>query len=93
MIRRVKILVSGRVQGVGFRHATRQQAQSLGLTGSVKNLPDGRVEIFASGDTETLESLIAWSRKGSKMAGVDNVQVTEWLGDELDELSAGFEIK
>jgi len=90
---KLKILVSGFVQGVGFRKATCEQARSLGLSGRVKNLPDGRVEIFASGDTESLESLIAWSRKGPKMAKVENVEVSQSPSDGSDEKLAAFEIE
>ena len=52
------ILYSGTVQGVGFRYTTRGFAVELGLTGWVKNLPDGTVEIFAEGKKETIEEFL-----------------------------------
>jgi len=76
-MRRVHILVSGRVQGVFFRKATQQQAKRLGILGSVKNLPDGRVDIIAEAETATLEAFIAWCHKGPVAARVDDVQFTE----------------
>ncbi|KJV05834.1 acylphosphatase [Methylocucumis oryzae] len=76
-MRRVHILVSGRVQGVFFRKATQQQAKRLGVLGSAKNLPDGRVEIIAEAETATLEAFIAWCHKGPVAARVDDVQLTE----------------
>ena len=70
---RLHAIVSGRVQGVGFRwHATRE-AQRLGLTGSVRNLPDGRVEIVAEGARGQLEALLAWARRGPPSGRVDDV--------------------
>jgi acylphosphatase len=51
--------VSGRVQGVGFRYWVRQEAESLGLTGSATNLPDGRVEVVAEGAQDVCETLLA----------------------------------
>ncbi len=76
-MRRVHILVSGRVQGVFFRKATQQQAKRLGVLGSVKNLPDGRVDIIAEAEAATLEAFIAWCHKGPVAARVDDVQLTE----------------
>lgn len=52
--------VSGRVQGVFFRASTRQQALRLGLSGSARNLDDGRVEVIAAGDGQSLEKLARW---------------------------------
>ncbi len=77
MMRRVRIWVSGRVQGVCFRAATQQQANKLSLTGYVKNLPDGRVEIVAEGSDTALQKLEDWSHKGPLMAKVENVITSE----------------
>ena len=74
---RVKIIVSGLVQGVYFRAATRQQARQLGIAGWVKNCRDGSVEVLAEGDSEKLEQLITWCRKGPAGAVVEEVKV-EW---------------
>lgn len=60
--------VTGRVQGVSFRAATREQALKLGLRGTVRNLPDGRVAIYACGDASALEALAAWLADGGPPA-------------------------
>ncbi|HUU37017.1 MAG TPA: acylphosphatase [Candidatus Desulfaltia sp.] len=73
---RARILVSGRVQGVFFRDHTRRWAVSLGLSGWVKNLPDGRVEALAEGEKESLAALIAKLKQGPPSAFVENVAVT-----------------
>jgi acylphosphatase len=89
----VHIFVTGRVQGVFFRHSTRERATELGLNGWVRNLPDGRVEIEASGARSQLDLLIVWSGKGPAQAAVDKVEV-EWV-DEPDGASrhtSGFRL-
>ena len=72
---RVRIFISGRVQGVFFRHNTRKKARELGINGWVKNLPDGRVESVMEGEKEKAENLIEWLRKGPIIARVDGVEV------------------
>lgn len=72
-----KIFVSGRVQGVGFRHETKIMARFLGLKGFVKNLADGRVYIEAEGDTPALGRFIEWCRKGPGYGNVEKVEKTE----------------
>ncbi len=67
--------ISGRVQGVFFRASTRQKASQLGLSGWVKNLADGRVELEAEGPRDDLEKLIAWAHEGPERARVEDVQV------------------
>lgn len=57
-VERLTALVQGRVQGVGFRYWVRREAESLGLTGSASNLPDGRVEVVAEGPREVCETLL-----------------------------------
>jgi acylphosphatase len=74
---RVHLWIEGRVQGVFFRASTMDKARELGLTGWVKNNPDGSVEIVAEGAREVVEELVAWSHKGPRHAVVDNVEV-EW---------------
>jgi acylphosphatase len=69
----VRCLVAGRVQGVFFRASTRNEAQTLGLTGYVRNLMDGRVEVVACGDKEAVETLREWLRKGPPDARVSGV--------------------
>jgi acylphosphatase len=72
--RRLHALVSGRVQGVGYRWRTVEEATRLALTGWVRNLPDGRVEILAEGRQSELESLLRWARSGPPASRVDDLQ-------------------
>jgi acylphosphatase len=69
--------VSGRVQGVWFRATTRDTAAGLGLDGWVRNLPDSRVEVLASGEEEVLGKLEAYLREGPPGARVDSVEEEE----------------
>ncbi|MBI3344940.1 MAG: acylphosphatase [Gammaproteobacteria bacterium] len=87
MARCVRCWVSGKVQGVFFRRATRQQALSLGLAGWARNLPDGRVEVVASGEEVQVQALCDWLRVGPPHARVTEV-VCEPA--EIENLS-GFE--
>ncbi len=87
---RVHLLVKGRVQGVGFRFFASRTANSLGLKGFVRNLPDGRVEIVAEGPKETLEKLIGQVRDGPITASIENVAV-QWEQETAEFES--FEIK
>jgi len=73
---RAHLIVTGRVQGVFFRHNTNKEANRLGLTGWVRNLPSGDVEVIAEGEKAVVEELIAWCHRGPSMARVDNVAVT-----------------
>jgi len=70
-MKRVRVLVSGRVQGVGFRAATRREATRLGLSGWVRNLPDGRVEAEFEGAASAVERAIAWCASGPPGAEVE----------------------
>jgi len=74
------IVVSGMVQGVGFRYFVQYHAKQLGLTGWVRNLPNGNVEIMAEGNREFVESLIVYVRRGPRSAVVSNTEVT-WKED------------
>lgn len=71
---RAHIFISGRVQGVFFRDHTQRWASSLGLTGWVRNLYDGRVEAVMEGEKEKIEGLIAELKRGPPMADVTNVE-------------------
>jgi acylphosphatase len=75
LVQRVEILVRGRVQGVAFRWYTLRQARELGLTGSVRNLPDGSVRIVAEGPPDQLEALLAWVALGPPHAQVTTTEV------------------
>jgi acylphosphatase len=70
------VFVSGRVQGVFFRYETRQQARRLGVTGWVRNLPDGRVEAIFEGEKEAVDFMIEFCRRGPPGARVEKVKVT-----------------
>ena len=70
-----KILVTGRVQGVGFRRAAANEAIVRGLNGFVKNLPDGSVYIEAEGPVDQLDSYLEWCRKGPGMSNVRSISV------------------
>jgi acylphosphatase len=76
MMGRARIVVSGRVQGVGFRQAAVEAAERLGVTGWVRNLPDGRVEALAEGDQAAVENLVAWCKRGPRPARVDEARVS-----------------
>jgi acylphosphatase len=71
-------IVSGRVQGVGFRYSAVRQARALGIAGSVANLPDGSVDVVAEGDAADLQRMLAWLRRGPPGAYVREVLV-DWL--------------
>ena len=83
----LRLLISGRVQGVWFRESMRQEALKLGASGWVRNLADGRVEAVACGETAILDALLAWSRHGPPLARVDHIEVIE----APEESFAGFE--
>lgn len=72
---RVSVVVTGEVQGVFYRASTLEQAQRLCLTGAVRNLADGSVEIDAEGPRFKLEELVGWCRQGPPAARVDDVLV------------------
>lgn len=76
-MQRLHIYISGRVQGVCFRARTQAQAKSLCLTGWVRNLTDGRVEVLAEGSAEILEQLLAWCQQGPPSAEVTNIEI-DW---------------
>ncbi len=67
------IYVDGKVQGVWYRASAQQQAQSAGITGWAKNLADGRVELIACGEQQTIEQFIEWLWQGPTLAKVTAV--------------------
>lgn len=69
-----RFIVAGRVQGVFFRAAAREQALRLGLSGYAKNLADGRVEVIAAGSVEALTELDGWLHHGPPAARVESVK-------------------
>ncbi|MFQ4141789.1 acylphosphatase [Chlorogloeopsis sp. ULAP02] len=72
---RAHVFISGRVQGVGYRFATVDTASQLGLSGWVRNLPDGRVEAVFEGVREVVEEMIRWCHQGPPAAIVKDVVV------------------
>jgi acylphosphatase len=77
MNKRYHVLISGRVQGVCFRGNAVRAARSLDVTGWVRNLPDGRVEVVFEGEVNNAEAMLAWCRTGTTPARVDHVEVVE----------------
>ena len=75
MLKTIKIIVKGQVQGVFFRKHTQEKAEKLNVKGYVKNLSDGSVEIFATSDRNNLKRLIDWSKKGPRSAQVNSVEI------------------
>jgi acylphosphatase len=73
---RVSVVVSGKVQGVAFRHYTCQRALELGVTGWVRNLPDGAVEGLFEGDDSAVTTLVEWCRSGPPAARVDRLDIS-----------------
>ena len=74
-MKKVKALVSGEVQGVGFRMSTRAEAEKLGVCGTVRNLSNGDVEIIAAGKTDSVDALMNWAKSGPPLAVVDNLEI------------------
>jgi acylphosphatase len=75
---RVHLAIHGRVQGVYFRASAIHEARNLGLTGWVRNCPDGSVEAVAEGSRKKLDDLIGWCRNGPPGARVKGVEI-QWL--------------
>ena len=76
-VRTIHAIVSGHVQGVGFRWSCREQAEILGLTGEVRNLADGTVEVLAQGRADAVARLIVWLYRGPRWSEVADVRVTD----------------
>lgn len=89
MRKRIVALVSGRVQGVGYRAFVLRYARALGLSGSVRNLPSGQVEVIAEGEEPTLQQLLALLKQGPPAARVTEVSV-QW--GEAANAEGGFRI-
>jgi len=76
-IRRYHLIISGKVQGVGYRMSALEAAQSLNLSGWVSNLSDGRVEVIAESEQEKLEQFVTWAKQGPVYANVTEVKLEE----------------
>lgn len=84
-----RVVVHGAVQGVFFRDSTRRRADSRGVSGWVRNRPDGAVEAHFEGDREAVESMVAFMREGPRGAQVEHTDVDDVAVEGLE----GFEIR
>jgi acylphosphatase len=73
--KRVQLIVRGRITGVFFRAATQREARRLGITGWVRNRPDGNVEIVAEAEEDAIREMVSWAQHGPSAARVDDVDV------------------
>lgn len=89
-MKQIRAVVHGVVQGVGFRYYTRQVARALGVTGFVRNQPDGTVEIVAMGPEAQVQELLDWAHQGPASAQVTQVDVEPMATEGAFE---GFTIK
>jgi len=76
-VRAVRVVVEGRVQGVGFRWSARRAAERIGVAGWVRNRPDGSVEAHVEGPDDRVQAMIAWLRQGPEDAVVSAVEAEE----------------
>jgi acylphosphatase len=74
-VTRAELVITGRVQGVFYRGSAQDEAERLGLTGEVRNRPDGAVEAVVEGPKDRVEEFIAWCRRGPPSARVEEVEV------------------
>ena len=74
-MKKVRVVVTGRVQGIWFRASTYDKAQQLGINGYVRNLINGDVEFVAEGDDSEVDRLLQWARHGPPLARVDDIKV------------------
>ncbi|SEM94950.1 acylphosphatase [Mesobacillus persicus] len=86
----LKIVVSGKVQGVGYRYFTQMKALQFGITGWVRNREDGTVEMLTTGTKETLDLFIEEIRRGNPFSTVDQIDINE---TEAEENYKSFAIK
>jgi acylphosphatase len=84
-----RFIVSGKVQGVYFRHSTRLEAKKLGIRGLARNLPDGSVEVLAHGSATAVDTLRLWLAHGPRHARVDEVRETP---PDVEPVPGGFEV-
>ncbi len=90
MNKRVRLTISGRVQGVCYRANTQEMALNLGLSGWVRNCSGGKVEAVFEGSAEKVEKAIDWCRSGPPSAFVRDIEIHDDAGEEV---LAGFKIK
>lgn len=90
MKQQFEITVRGRVQGVGFRAAARNQARSLGLKGWVENLSDGSVRALINGESGDCNHFIAWCRSGTGYSWVETVDIRDMKPELLEAFSIRY---
>ena len=82
----VHLIIKGKVQHVFYRVSAKDEAEKLGLTGWIKNTPEGNVEVMASGSRENIDRFIAWCWKGPSRAQVKSIMINEMDADrQFDE--------
>ena len=74
-MKRVHLIISGRVQGVFYRYSTKQKAEQLGIKGWVRNLSNGNVEALLEGDEKNINEMISWCKKGPEHSDVTNIEL------------------
>jgi acylphosphatase len=90
-MKRVRLIIFGDVQAVGFRFSAIEVARDLGLTGWVRNNPNGTVEIVAEASRDWLENFITWAKKGPPLAKVTDVEIDwEQATGEFSEFTVGY---
>jgi acylphosphatase len=83
-----RLVIAGRVQGVGFREATVDAARAAGVVGWVRNRADGTVEVLVQGSSDAVDRLVAWCRRGPPFARVTGVEVVQAVADAaLDDFA------
>ena len=90
-MKRLHLIIKGRVQGVFFRVSTKKKANYLNLSGWVKNLANGDVEVVAEGEKEKLQELLKWTWQGPPSARVDDIEASwEEYKEEFDTFSIRY---
>jgi acylphosphatase len=87
----VNLIIKGKVQGVYYRYAAKEEADKLGITGWVQYINEGRVEIMATGTQEDLDQFIEWCNKGPEKAYVTDVIVTPLSEESFEAFSVVLE--
>jgi len=87
----IHLFITGQVQGVFFRSQAKQKARSLGITGWIKNLPNGQIEAVAQGDQNKIKQFIDWCEQGPQLAQVEKVEIkTEQYQSEYQDFEVRY---
>jgi acylphosphatase len=89
-VKKVDLVVTGRVQGVFYRYFAKKEANKLNIKGWCRNEKDGSVHIVAGGQEENIDKFIEWAKQGSPLAKVENVEVNENI---IENIEGDFEIR